>query len=265
MKSIKEKQMLVKWAKAMNESIDPDILREVEKHEKMLDSVKRSVRTNLAEDLKIAANNSSAIIKEETNTVSIKYDLPPTLEEVMAVFEETVEQVTEEVIKENLVINLAKEETIIDQVVSKISEEEVRNKDSFQQPNPEPVDNNLIAIQKKLKFLEQAIGKIAAHGPGSGAGDVINLDHPAKVVSDDYTFTNKDYYVGVNANKSVTLTLPTYLGRHGRMVVVKDESGNCSSNPIVVNGTVDNDPGGFILQMDNGGIQMIYREGWRII
>lgn len=39
---------------------------------------------------------------------------------------------------------------------------------SFQQPNPEKVDPNIKAIQDKLKFLEQAVGKIAATGPGSG-------------------------------------------------------------------------------------------------
>jgi hypothetical protein len=49
------------------------------------------------------------------------------------------------------------------------------------------------------------------------------------------------------------------------MIIIKDESGNCSSNPIVVSGTVDNDTGGFILAQNNGGIQMIYREGWRIV
>lgn len=39
---------------------------------------------------------------------------------------------------------------------------------SFQQPNPKTVDPNIGSIQQKLKFLEQAIGKIVATGPGSG-------------------------------------------------------------------------------------------------
>lgn len=39
---------------------------------------------------------------------------------------------------------------------------------SFQQPDPKIVDANINAVQQKLKFLEQAIGKIAATGPGSG-------------------------------------------------------------------------------------------------
>lgn len=39
---------------------------------------------------------------------------------------------------------------------------------SFQQPQPEVVDKDVEAIRNKIKFLEQAIGKIAAAGPGSG-------------------------------------------------------------------------------------------------
>lgn len=39
---------------------------------------------------------------------------------------------------------------------------------SFQQPDPKLVDANITAVQQKLKFLEQAIGKIVATGPGSG-------------------------------------------------------------------------------------------------
>jgi hypothetical protein len=120
-------------------------------------------------------------------------------------------------------------------------------------------------MQKKLKFLEQAIGKIAATGPGGGAGDVITLDHPVKLVTSNYTITRKDFYVGVNATTTINVTLPDLIGFPGRMIIIKDESGNCSSNPIVVLGNVDNDPGGFILAQDNGGIQMIYREGWRIV
>lgn len=180
MKSIKEKQMLVKWAKAMNEPIDPALLEEVEKYERMLESVKKSVRSNLAEDLKLAAAIApivpTIVIEPQTapepslvEVVVPNYELPPTLDEVMALLEETVDQVAEEVIKEEPQIVLDNNESIIHQVVSKIAEEEVKNKDSFQQPNPAPVDKNLTDIQKKLKFLEQAIGKIAATGPGGGA------------------------------------------------------------------------------------------------
>lgn len=136
---------------------------------------------------------------------------------------------------------------------------------SFEQPSPPLVSENLSDIVQKLKYLESWVGKISAHGPGGGAGVVINLDHPVKLVTSNYTINRRDYYVGVNSPTTVTLTLPDSIGFPGRKIIIKDESGNCASNPIVVNGTVDNDPGGFILQQNNGGIQLIYREGWRII
>lgn len=50
------------------------------------------------------------------------------------------------------------------------------NADSFQQPAPRPIDQNLSAITKKLQFLEQSIGKIAALGAGSGEVNLRWLD-----------------------------------------------------------------------------------------
>lgn len=47
---------------------------------------------------------------------------------------------------------------------------------SFQQPDPNVVDPNTKAIQEKLKFLEQAVGRIAATGPGSGEVRLEYLD-----------------------------------------------------------------------------------------
>ena len=175
------------------------------------------------------------------------------------------EPVAEEAIVEPDVEETPKEKTLIDKASEFITKELKTEENSYQQPEVPLTAQNFKEVTRKLKFLEEWISKISLAGPGGGAGDVINLDHPVKVVSSNYTFTRRDYYVGVNSTSSVTLTLPDAIGFPGRVLVVKDESGNCSNNPITVNGTVDNDPGGFILQMDNGGIQMIYREGWRII
>lgn len=84
------------------------------------------------------------------------------------------------------------------------------------------------------------------------------------VTTSTYTITTTDDYVGVNYNGPVTITAPstTY---NGRVIVIKDESGNCSTNPITINGNIDNDAGGAILKIDNGALQLIYRNGWRII
>lgn len=172
--------------------------------------------------------------------------------ELMEVFVEKKSQ-SKEILKEVIV----EKEIIV--------EREVTNKDSFQQPAPQPVDPNIAGIIKKMQFLEQAIGRIAAHGPGGGAGDVINLDHQTTLVTTPtYTVGRKDYYVGINYAGQVTITLPTNV-KNGRYVIIKDESGRCSKFPIIVQGNVDNDPDGFILRIDNGGIQMIYRDGWRIV
>jgi hypothetical protein len=172
------------------------------------------------------------------------------------------------------------------------------NNASFQQPDVPKVDPTIKAVQDKLKFLEQWVGKISAAGPGSGEVNLRYLDDVYRpsiydgrylryndtlkkfefaevnphditytttlVETPTYTVTDQDYYVGVNYAGPVTITLPL-IPSSGRMIIIKDESGNAETNPITVQGTVDNDAGGFIIQINNGAIQMIYRNGWRIV
>lgn len=95
-------------------------------------------------------------------------------------------------------------------------------------------------------------------GGGSGFGYNTRL-----VDTPTYIATSNDYYIGVNYAGPVTITLPNTTD--GDKLIIKDESGNCASNPITFVGTVDNDPGGVILASNNGAVHMIYRDGWRII
>lgn len=168
----------------------------------------------------------------------------------------------------------------------------------FKEPNVPKVDPNIKAIQNRVKLLEQWLTKVSLAGPGSGevnfkylddvntsaqanntfltydpitnnyvfntinSGQVVNKT--ITVTSNSYTFLSDDYYVGVNYSGPVTIIIPSY-ANNGKQIIIKDESGHCSQNPITVNGNVDNDAGGFILKIDNGGIQMIYNNGWRII
>ena len=78
-----------------------------------------------------------------------------------------------------------------------------------------------------------------------------------------YTALDTDYYIGVNRAGTVTITLPT--PSNGNMKIIKDESGNASTYPITVAGTIDNDAGGATIQLNNGSITLIYRNGWRIV
>lgn len=260
MKNFKEKKLLVKWAQAMGEPVDKELLEEVQRYEQLQKEIQESVRKNSISDL----SEASKVAEEFVNKVT-QYPKPPTLDEVLNVLKEEVDELVQ---AQEITTQAKSQPTSLAERAAEFITKEAKleeKADSFQQPNPALVEKNIEAVQKKLKFLEQAIGKIAAHGPGGGAGDVINLDHPVKLITNNYTVTRRDYYIGVNSSSTITIILPDSIGFPGRMVIIKDESGNCESNPILVSGTVDNDPGGFILAQNNGGIQMIYREGWRIV
>jgi hypothetical protein len=187
---------------------------------------------------------------------------------------------------------------VVKEVIKEVVVEKVVKEDSFQQPNPPEVDTNIKSIQLKLKFLEQAIGRIAATGPGSGEVNLRYLDdvkrdtiadgrwlkysaadkkfifddinpfevveNTTEVTTSTYTVTSTDFYIGVNYAGPVTITLPAS-ANSGRMLIIKDEDGDAETNPITVLGTVDNDAGGFIIQINNGAIQLLYRNGWRIV
>lgn len=122
------------------------------------------------------------------------------------------------------------------------------------------------ALEQKLKYLENWVSRIAATGPGGGAGDVVNLDYPVKTITvSSYTVLRRDHYLGVNVGTSTTITLPLTGVKQGRNLIVKDESGRCSTNRITLSGTVDSDTSGAILAIDNGALHLIYNNGWRIV
>ena len=165
-------------------------------------------------------------------------------------------------------------------------------------PETSASDKEIKLINQKLKFLEQWVGKINNAGPGSGEVNLRYLDdvkrdtiadgrwlkyseadkkfvfdeinpyevvyNTTEVTTPTYTVDDNDYYIGVNYAGPVTITLPAS-ANSGRMLIIKDEDGDAETNPITVLGTVDNDVGGFIIQINNGAIQMIYRNGWRIV
>jgi len=168
----------------------------------------------------------------------------------------------------------------------------------FETPKEDSSQREFQLINNKIKFLEQWIGKINNTGPGSGEVNLRYLDDVARetisdgrwlkydgdrkkfvfdeinpyevventteVTTSTYTVTPTDFYIGVNYAGPVTITLPTS-ANSGRMLIIKDEDGDAETNPITVLGTVDNDAGGFIIQINNGAIQLLYRNGWRIV
>lgn len=102
---------------------------------------------------------------------------------------------------------------------------------------------------------------------GSGAPDYLDTPRTKYVTTSSYSARRGDSYIGVNYAGPVTITIPTHPGfPDGYELRIKDESGNCATNPITVSATVDNDENGFVLRINNGGITMVYhRNSWRIV
>jgi len=258
MKSIKEKQLLVNLAKSFGQDVDPNIVAEVEKHKKFENNIRESIRSNIFEDL----SKALVELKQEADKVSIEnnFPLPPSLEELETIIQE--EEKVNDVVQEETEEAPAAP-TLTDLASRAISASAKR--DSFQQPDPLLVAPDINSIQKKIKFLEQWLAKVSMAGPGGGAGSAQTLDRATKLITSPYyEITTKDYYVGVNYNDPVTIVLPTAVN-NGTEYIIKDESGNAKHNPITVIGTVDNDVDGFILRISNGAVQLLYRNGWRIV
>jgi hypothetical protein len=122
------------------------------------------------------------------------------------------------------------------------------------------------------------------------ATNVVN--NTTLVTANSYTVLATDYYIGVDTkiynyieddfgnpivddqgnpiyesitdNGSATITLPS-TATEGRIVIVKDERGEAQNNNIIISGNIDNDPTGVILAINNGAVQLLFRNGWRII
>jgi len=85
-----------------------------------------------------------------------------------------------------------------------------------------------------------------------------------------YYASDNDYYIGVSYAGPATVVLP-YNIINGKTYVVKDESGHAGdgvNRQITIQGScgamIDNQSSA-ILNLNNGAVQMIYRNGWRII
>jgi hypothetical protein len=281
-KSIKEKELLVNFARAMGQEVDPRLVEDVERINAIRNSVRASVSENIFKDLGAAVSKyepddgplTEDQIEQIKETVQIEFPKPPSLDDLMAMLTETIEEVKNELVQTQPEKESPETETPVSNTTEPVAEQSLadrtsefisKSKDSYQQPDPLAVPSDMDAITKKLRFLEQWISKVSMTGPGGGAGSVAKLDHETKeITTSTYNISTKDYYIGINYAGPVTITLPSIIN-DGKMYIIKDESGHCSTNPITVQGTVDNDTGGFILAQDNGGIQLIYRNGWRIV
>lgn len=188
-------------------------------------------------------------------------------------------------------VEIPKKEDLISQTVNAIS-----NPKTTKPPMPDLQAAEIKAIRQQIADLVQKMGTLSWGGGGTGVVRIHDTDDFDKtsygedrflkwsqgmfrldrinpyeiehnttlVTTSSYTVNDTDYYIGVNVASTVTVTLPTSPDS-GRELIVKDESGNCENNIITIAGNVDNDAGGLELALNNGGVHLLYRDGWRVV
>ena len=125
--------------------------------------------------------------------------------------------------------------------------------------------NSMNQFWSNLKNQIERDMKTAMNSSGGGAGSIVSIDMPVRTITASTTISRYDYYIGVNSNNQVTINLPTSGVYPGRTIIIKDEAGNAQNVPIKISGTVDNDPEGAELRINNGSLTLIYNKGWRVI
>ena len=154
MKNIKEKELLVNFARALGQEVDESLAKEVSEYNR----IKTDAIQNIRESIRTKTNIITEEIFKEPDQP--QYPLPPSLDDLNLLIEETKEEIKQ--------IDLQSE--TVDYISKTIKEE------SFQQPTIPIPGPDISALQKKLVFLEQWIGKISSAGPGSGETKFKYLD-----------------------------------------------------------------------------------------
>jgi uncharacterized protein YutE (UPF0331/DUF86 family) len=186
--------------------------------------------------------------------------------------EEQLQEIVEEIIPESIVEDILPQvvlpvQDLTTQIVTKL-------RDTPPQDYEKVVSKLKDGFQKELDLMKKAIMDLhqfasgMSNMSGGGAGSIQDLDFRAILVTNPtYTAGRTDYYIGVNCSSSTTITLPA-TAKNGRQFVVKDESGACKTNNIIViadtGGSIDNNSSA-IMAIDNMSLTFIYRSGWRII
>lgn len=129
--------------------------------------------------------------------------------------------------------------------------------------------DQLSILQQELFQLKKNIVDISRRSmyssSGGGADSLTDITRPTKTIKTSYTLTTRDWYIGVsNHIEKVLLTLPSAI-HNGREYVIKDESGYASIIPIQIVGTIDNDPSGLEIRLNNASVTLLYNNGWRLI
>ena len=201
-KSIKEKELLVNFARAMGQEVDPRLVEDVERINAIRNRVRESVSENIFKDLGAAVASAPKYEQDdgpltevqleqikESVVPEIEFPVPPSLDELLLVLNEQIEEVKNELVQTQPEEESPETETSVSDTPEPVAEQTIsdrtsdflsKSKDSFQQPDPLKVAPDIDAITKKLRFLEQWISKVSMAGPGGGAVNLKDLDDVSK-------------------------------------------------------------------------------------
>ena len=185
MKNIKEKQFLVNMALALGQTPDPALVKEIDEHNKLIESITvngdefNSFLTQLAQ-LKDEVEAVKQVVEVKQQYFEPKdYPKPPTLEELMAIVpEEVFEPIVEKQVEEKPIDVKVKEKLspLIAAASEHITKEVQMEAVSFEPPELDPMMRSLNDLRNKIKQLENKITNIASAGPGSGEVNLLRLD-----------------------------------------------------------------------------------------
>ena len=241
-------------SRALGQEPNPSMVEELNRLQEQQDKIEARIKRNIAEDLNDIF--TQPIIVEDPIVIT-RISNPESNLDIHIL--EGEEMWAQRVIDEQPEV-----EDVAKQVANSISRQ-MASEGTVVRPDAQmPAEN--AALEQKVKYLENWISRIAATGPGGGAASTITLDYPVTtVITSSYTISRRDHYIGINVAAACTVALPVTGIKAGRNLIIKDESGHCSLNPITITGTIDNDTSGAILAIDNGGLHFIYNNGWRIV
>ena len=185
MKNIKEKQFLVNMALALGQTPDPALIKEIDEHNKLMESITvngdefNSFLTQLAQ-LKDEIEAVKHVVEVKQQYFEPKdYPKPPTLEELMAIVpEEVFEPIVEKQVEEKPIDVKVNEKLspLIATASEHIAKEVQMEAVSFEPPELDPMMRSLNELRNKIKQLENKITNIASLGPGSGEVNLLRLD-----------------------------------------------------------------------------------------
>lgn len=259
MKSLEEKELLVKWAKMLGEEVDPKIVESIK--------AEKAAKRNLEFFQK-------KLEEEKTKGISEK----PIIIDDNLLKEQEIPNQLHKLVETNIIEN-----------------QEFKKAPN---PENDDYNKKIEELYSRLQYIDRKIKSIVLGGGGSGETNLLNLDdfergsigegkvlrysafnypktfylgyeNTVEVTESEYEMVPGDYYVGVNRDNKTTITLPSS-PENGLQVVIKDELGKASHAHKYIDilpGFGDSIDGknSARIAIDYGSITFIYRNGWRII